>query len=307
MSGKPYKSYLGQLQLLKDRGLVVQDDAQALHVLEHHNYYRLSAYRFPFQDSTDQFRPGTTFEQLWELYRFDRILRQLVSEACEVIEVSVRARWAHVLGEKHGAQAYEKLSVFCDLSAPEKKKQMTAKNLLDNLAALDRELTRSKEVFVTHFRFEKQVLRPPIWVISEAISFGLLSRFYDGISRESDKKKISRTYDLSVDGLRSVLQQAVYLRNLCAHHSRLWNRKLTVKVSLPTSQPPGIISSLNPSEKKRIYNSLILLGHMVDVIVPASDWKVRLRAHLETLNGPSHAEMGFPVDWRDRNFWKVSI
>lgn len=307
MSVKPFKTYAEQLQILKDRGLVVADDAKVLHLLEHHNYYRLSAYRFPFQDTHDQYRAGTTFEQLWGLYDFDRILRQLVSEACKAVEVSVRARWAHVLGEKYGAQAYEQLSVFCDLTATEKKKQASAKYLLDNLASLDRELSRSKEVFVTHFRFEKQILRPPIWVISEAMSFGLLSRFYDGIARDSDRKKISRTYDLSVDGLRSVLQQAVYLRNLCAHHSRLWNRNLTVKVSLPTSQPAGIISSLNPPEKKRLYNSLILLGHMASVVAPESEWKQRLRAHLDTLNGPSHTEMGFPTDWRARDFWKDSI
>lgn len=307
MSLKPFKTYAEQLQILKDRGLVVVDDAKVLHVLEHHNYYRLSAYRFPFQDTLDQFRAGTTFEQLWDLYCFDRILRQLVSEACKGVEVSVRARWAHVLGEKYGAQAYEQLPVFCDLTAKEKKKQAAAKYLLDNLASLDHELSRSKEVFVTYFRFEKQVLRPPIWVISEAMSFGLLSRFYDGIARDSDKKRIARTYDLSVDGLRSVLQQAVYLRNLCAHHSRLWNRKLTVKVSLPTSQPPAIISSLNPPETKRLYNSLVLLGHMESTISPGTDWKHRLRAHLETLNDPSHIEMGFPTDWRDRDFWKNSI
>ena len=307
MSGKPYKTYSEQVQILKDRGLVFQDEAKALHILEHRNYYRLSAYRFPFQNSHDQFRAGTTFEELWDLYCFDRVLCQIVNEACEAVEISVRARWAHILGKKYGAQAYEQLTVFCDLTATEKKKQATSKYLLDNLASLDRELARSKEVFVTHFRFEKQVLRPPIWVISEAMSFGLLSRFYDGIVRDSDKKKISRTYDLSVDGLRSVLQQAVYLRNLCAHHSRLWNRKLTVNVSLPTSQPADIITSLNPPEKKRLYNSLIILGHMVEVIVPNSDWKHRLRIHLGTLNLPNHDEMGFPSDWRNRDFWKNSI
>lgn len=72
---KPFKTYAEQLQILKDRGLEVGDGAKALHILEHHNYYRLSAYRFPFQDSFDQFRAGTTFEQLWELYCFDRIRR----------------------------------------------------------------------------------------------------------------------------------------------------------------------------------------------------------------------------------------
>jgi len=304
MTEKPFKTYVEQLQLLKDRGLQVDDESKALHILEHHNYYRLSAYRFPFESTRDQFRDGTRFEHLWGLYCFDRKLRQLVAEASKKVEISVRARWAHVLGERHGPQAYEKLDVFCDLTANQKKRDKAARFHMDNLSSLDRELTRSKEEFITHYRFEKQILRPPTWVVSEAMTFGLLSRFYDGIARDSDKKAIARTYGLSVDSLRSILQRTVYLRNLCAHHSRLWNRKLTVNMALPNSQPRAIISSLHPAEPKRLYNSLVLLGHMVEVIAPGFDWSKRLRCHLDTLNGPSHSAMGFPEDWRQRSCWK---
>lgn len=302
MSSKPFKTHEEQLLILKDRGLIISDEATVRHILKHHNYYRLSAYRFPLQDSPDIFNEGTTFEELWGLYCFDRILRGLVSEACKMLEVSVRAHWAYVLGERYGPQAYECLEVFCDLAAV-KKRETSARNLIDNLASLDKELSRSKEVFVTHHRFDKKVLRPPIWAISEVMSFGLLSRFYDGIIKASDKKAIAQSYNLSDDGLRSILQHAVYLRNLCAHHSRLWNRKLTVNVSLPRKQPSEIISSFNFQEEKRIYNSLILLGYIVCVIAPESDWKKRLILHMNTLDSSLHREMGFPSDWRNRDFW----
>lgn len=303
MTDKQFKTYTQQLEVLKGRGLEVEDEAKALHILEHHNYYRISAYRFPFEAAKDQFKADSTFNQLWELYCFDRVLRQLITEACKKVEISVRARWAHVLSERHGPQAYEELDVFCDLSANEKKRQKAAKFHLENLLSLDRELSRSKEVFVTHYRYEKKVLRPPIWVVSESMTFGLLSRFYDGIARDSDKKAIAKTYNLSVDGLRSILQRTVYVRNLCAHHSRLWNRKLTVNMSLPNSQPRDIISSLNPAEPKHLYNSIILLGHMTSIIEPDWNWKPRIRQHLEELNPNLHADMGFPTDWRLRKFW----
>ena len=290
---KPFKSYEEQLQVLNERGLLIENKAEALHTLEHHNYYRISAYRFPFQDAPDHFKKGTTFAQLWELYCFDRALRQLTNEACKALEISVRARWAHVLGGKYGAHAYENPSVFRSGSFYQ-----------NNLSRLDEELNRSQEAFISHYRTQHNLQRPPIWAACEVMSFGLLSRFYDCILRMRDKKEIASTYQLSVSGFRSLLQQSVYLRNLSAHHSRLWNRRLTVNLSLPTKQPAGIISSLNLTDVKRIYNSLILLGHIHSLIAPKSDWKQRLQSHLETLNGPSHSDMGFPNDWRERDFWK---
>ena len=82
-SDKPPKTYLEQLKILKGRGLKVLDEVRVLHLLEHHNYYRLSAYRFPLtlDGNPDQFKPGVTFDDLWTLYHFDRTLRQFVSEA----------------------------------------------------------------------------------------------------------------------------------------------------------------------------------------------------------------------------------
>ena len=90
---KPPKSYAEQLQILKNRGLVVADDAFAEHCLKHHNYYRLSAYRFPLTepDNPDRFLPGTTFDNFWGLYCFDRQLRLLVMEGVKRLEISVRA------------------------------------------------------------------------------------------------------------------------------------------------------------------------------------------------------------------------
>jgi len=90
-ANKPPRTYDEQLQILKPRGLHVTDEAEALHILEHHNYYRLSSYRFPLvtHDNPDCFLPGATFDALWALYCFDWGLRQLVNEACKRIEISV--------------------------------------------------------------------------------------------------------------------------------------------------------------------------------------------------------------------------
>lgn len=295
MSVKPFCSYGDQIALLESRGLDIPDHTAAQHLLQHHNYYRLSAYRFPFESAKDQFASGATLDDLWQLYRFDRGLRLLVGEACKSLEISVRARWAYVLGEHHGAMAYENPAVFRNVQRHTQQ-----------LVSLDREISRSHEVFISHHRNTYQMLRPPIWAACEVMSFGLLSRFYENMKQTSLQKKISQSYQLSAPGLTSLLLHATYLRNLCAHHSRLWNRSLTITVALPTRQPASLLSSLNtdPSAERLVYNSLVLLGHIMNTVSVAPDWTQRLKAHLQTLNRPDHSEMGFPNGWEELPFWK---
>lgn len=294
-ANKPPRTYPEQLQILKSRGLGVTDEAEALHILEHHNYYRLSAYRFPLteQGNPDRFLPDVTFDTLWGLYCFDRELRHLVSEACKRVEISVRARWAYVLGHAYGPLAYEDPAHF-------KNSRLHALHL----GNLDSELDRSDEVFVSHYRNKYGMNRPPIWAACEVMSFGLLSRFYSNIRRDRDKKRISQTYQLSIDVLKSLLEHAVYLRNLCAHHSRLWNRRFTVTVALPDSRPSWLIPNFNPQKDRRIYNSLVLLVHMLLIIEPKTRWPQRLVHHLLTLDPKLVPHMGFPENWQTRSLWQ---
>lgn len=149
--------------------------------------------------------------------------------------------------------------------------------------------------------------RPPIWAACEVMSFGLLSRFYENIKRDHDRKRIASTYGLSPDNLKSLLEHCVYIRNLCAHHARLWNRRFTVTVQLPQSSPAAVIPNLNPAEDRRLYNTLVLLLHMVDVIEPAAHWPARLSQHLLKLNSGLLPQMGFPMDWKDRPLWKQLV
>jgi len=291
---KPPRTYDEQLRILESRGLVVANRAFALHCLEHCNYYRISAYRFELTlaGNPDQFLPGTTFEQLWGLYCFDRQLRVLVNEAVKRLEISVRSHWAYVLGHAHGAQAYEDPAVFRD-----PRRHTSA------LGKLDEEIGRSHEVFVSHFRQQYGMNRPPIWAACEVMSFGLMGRFYENIKRDRDRKAISRIYGLSPENLKSLLEHAAYVRNLCAHHARLWNRRFTITVGLPQNHPVDLVDSVNPAEDRRIYNTLVLLAHVVDIVEPQNHWAHRLLALLRTQQMPVTQHMGFPADWATRPIW----
>ncbi len=299
---KPATDYSGQVAILAGRGLVIADSAFAEHCLAHHNYYRLSAYRFPLTtvDNSDQFLPGTTFEQLWALYDFDRRLRHLVLEACKRVEISVRSRWAYEVGHKHGAQAYENPSLFSDAVTHTKA-----------LTKLDQEMERSTEDFIAHFRTTYGTKRPPIWAACEVMSFGQTSVLYKILADPSLRQIIADTYYLDEKALGSFLHHLNVVRNTCAHHARLWNRHFKISLQPPISKPAHLIPSLdpvpigvpNPKAPNEIYNTLVMLAHMMDIIQPTIHWRHRLRAHVEAQIFPVASHMGFPADWLIRPIW----
>lgn len=289
------KTYAEQVAILIGRGLLVPDGDFAEHCLRHHNYYRLSAYRFAFTDlgNPDQFIAGTTFDDLWGLYCFDRRLRLLVMEGVKRLEISVRTNVAYTLAHSYGVFAYEDPAYFHNRFRHTK-----------GLATLDDELGRSKEIFVKHYQKEYNLQRPPIWAACEVMSFGLLSRFYENIKADRVRKTIAAEYELTPPTMKSLLRHAVYVRNLCAHHSRLWNRRFTITLALPQHRPATLLSSLHAVEDRRIYNTLTMLAHVVNIVEPENHWSHQLRALLHAQTYPVTQHMGFPADWESRAIWK---
>ena len=222
---KPHLPYEDQVDLLIRRGLGCPDKASALFWLKRIGYYRLSAYFIPFKDAaTGNFRPGTTFEQIIDLYRFDADLRRLVREALDRIEISVRAVITYEIGKDLGVFGYADAANFA-----------ATFNHADFMRILRREEGRSTEVFIGHYR-TKYTSEPelPVWMATELISFGALSKMYEHL-RTSLRKKIAREFNQPQPVFVSWVHALTAIRNVCAHHSRLWNRELAVKPELPVA------------------------------------------------------------------------
>ena len=221
-------TYKEQLELLKSRGLTIDKEADALSCLANYNYYRLSIYWRAFTEpqNHDRFQKGTTFGQILSLYNFDQELRKLVNEACKRLEISARSRWAYELAQEYGPQAYEDPTVFNHVP---RHTQL--------LAGFDAHFEASKEDFVLHYK-DKPCHRPEIWVAVELFDFGRLRYFYNATKRAQTRIRIANHYELPEPTFASLLTCGNYLRNICAHHSRLWNRKLTYKLKLPKKLPP---------------------------------------------------------------------
>ncbi|GIW83359.1 MAG: ABC transporter permease [Gemmatales bacterium] len=293
---KPWLSHADQVQRLQQRGLVVADTAAAQQFLRHVGYYRLSGYCLAFESARHCFIPGTTFEQIAAAYQFDLILRDLVTEALEVIELDLRSGIAHHFGRRHGPFGHTDEANFFDK--------------FDHSRWLERlrdEAGRSSELFVEHFKNNYSDFPDlPIWIATEIMSFGGLSTFFKWMTR-NDQQAIAGQYNLQSRILQSWMHHLVYIRNLCAHHSRLWDRVWAIKPTLPRGknwQPPAVRSN------RHLLATLLLLRYCLKRIPTvarfAHNWKSRVEARLAQPPHVANADsrMGLTSNWQTNPIWR---
>jgi abortive infection bacteriophage resistance protein len=300
---KPATTYQEQIEILKTRGLVIPDEKFACHVLTHCNYYRLSAYRFPFTvpGCPDLFREGASFSDIWKLYEFDRNLRQLILEACKRIEISARSRWAYEIAHQLGPLAYTERKNYKSLRVHE-----------ETLLKIKEDMDRSREVFIAHHRHKLKMEWPPAWVISEVVSFGHISTLIGQHVSPAFRQSIADTYGLDESTFCSLIHHLTIIRNTAAHHSRLWNRRFALTMKLPEKKPVGLYSNFNVTfsstgnrNERSIYNSLVMIVYMMNVIEPKSSWPQRLISLVDSLDQTLVSDMEFPTDWKTRPIWSA--
>lgn len=293
---KPATTYAEQVDLLRQRGMEIEDEANAVLYLQHINYYRLGAYWLPFEMDHDRhaFRPGTRFSDVLNLYIFDRELRLLILDAIERIEVSVRSQWAYQLAHRHNPHAH------LDLAIAQKRYHWQS-----NLDKLTKEVERSDETFIQHLTQTYQEALPPVWAVCEVMSLGLLSRWYGNLKPMATRRAIASTHDIDQGVMESWLHHLTYIRNTCAHHSRLWNREFTITPERPRTKPTRLAHEFVPGSRK-LYNTLLIIVHMMDVIAPNHHWRQRLKALIEHHHVGVHP-MDFPTDWTQRTIWQEGV
>jgi abortive infection bacteriophage resistance protein len=298
---KPPLSVADQIDLLVQRGMEIPDRDQATHYLSHINYYRLRAYWLPYEvtgrNGDHLFHAHTKFSDVIAIYQFDRALRLLLLDAIERIEISLRCRWANYLSLNYGAFAHHNNSLF--------HRQDTWKRCCDEL---NKELQRSHETFAKHYQERyKHLETPPIWVSCELMSIGHLSRWIQNLRKPHDRQAIADTYDgLDEKVLVSFLHHLTIVRNHCAHHGRIWNRRLTVKMRLPSKKPAELASVFNRNEDAhgRLYNTLAMLAYLLRGISPESHWRNNLIELFGSCEQASTAVMGFPEGWKALPLWE---
>jgi abortive infection bacteriophage resistance protein len=297
---KPALSIADQIALLERRGMAVPDRARAAHYLKHISYYRLRAYWLPFEVSATvegdhRFQAGVSFDDALALYVFDRQLRLLVMDAVERVEVALRASWAHHLAIQYGSHGY------CD-AAIYGRNDHYAKAL----TSLIEEIDRSRDTFIEHYKrkYDDPEL-PPVWMAAEVMSLGQLSKWLGNLKLRADRQAIAKPYGLDETVLVSLVHHLTYVRNICAHHGRLWNKQFTVTMTVPNS-PGALKLAMNPAARRKLYNTLAILGYLLGIIAPGSEWRKHLVELLATCPLADPAAMGFPAAWGTMPAWRVA-
>ena len=297
---KEHQSQEKLIQILSERGVEINDRASALEWLKKVGYYRLSGFGLQFRNQDengkliDTYRKGTRFEHLTDLYQFDRSLRLLVLDAIEQIEIAFRERLNDTMATRYGPHWFMEPNRFS-----KKTKKNSEQPLFDHHEFLTKtyeEARRNKEsLSIKHYysTYGDPPI-PPCWMLADVLSMGNWSKAYGMLAEASDQKPVAKYFRASTPELTSWIHALTNLRNACAHHSRLWDRRFI----------------FCPSKKKNLKHVLrsndLLFAQVATVlyclwsIEPESQWLEHLRKLIEKHPSVSLEPMGFPLDWKEK-------
>lgn len=292
-----------QLERLKSRGLLVADEGVAKQRLENIGYYRFSGYSYPFLVPPDRliFKPGTRMEQVERVYEFDRELRILVSDAIERIEVSLRSRivrntcliwgshWFLDAQHFHPRFNHRKFIEQVEREVGIRYDQASGQRILPASHA---------EAFIEHFykKYGDPYL-PPFWMTTQVLTMGALSRLFEGIGDPAMKLSIATPFNVPAKVMSSWLHALANLRNICAHHGRLWNRVFSI-TPLVTARHVGVIRTPN-----RFEGHAVVLVDVLDIANPGHTWRKDFKTLLGQFPEIDTSAMGFGPRWETSPFW----
>lgn len=295
---KPFLTFDEQADLLARRGLVFDRDVLIPH-LKDVGYYRLSGYWYPFKQEDDTFIPDTKFETVWNNYTFDRQFRLIVLDAIERVEIFMRTQLAYHLASSHGAFGYREKANLPSLQGGEYHK------LINRLAT---SYDRSKEQFVEHFRDKYGDVHdmPPYWMLVNVIDFGTMLTLYKS-APQTIKKTISAELGVPEPILESWLMTLNTVRNACAHHARLWNKRLGVRPKIPRKRKYPEWHEPYEISGDKMFGVLTILSYLLERIAPETRWRNRLFELLASRSQEEMSAMGFAAGWRMCPIWNKHV
>ena len=290
-----------QIELLQARGMIISNESKAKMYLKNISYYRLSAYWYTLLETpkTDHlFISGTHFETVLDTYIFDRKLRLLIFDEIERIEIALRTTIIYNYCLVYGNNWYEDKNLFRGKDTYFYRLQQI---LLD-------EMSKTSEVFIKHYRKKyTKPANPPAWMTLELASFGQLSMLYKNLKSCEPRKNVAKHFGLDEIVLESWLDSLSYVRNTCAHHMRLWNRKLPRTPILPKNAKNPWLKQTPPIDRhNRIYISLSMISYLLSGISPGNSFAKKIIELLNKYPKLPRYYMGFTDDWMNEELWKIN-
>lgn len=325
MYTKRHLQYHEQLELLKARGLAIDDEQFCLAALRAIGYFRLSGYVYPlrkpkleaerttrFNYRYDEMKPGHTLDEAVRLAYFDRQLRLTILHGVDIIETALKALIAQLAGEVNlFIHVREDLLDEKACNAPVTIRGETYTQFEVWTQRYELLVGQAKhEDFMQH-HFIQYGGDLPIWVAVEILDFGAVSLLFKLLPKRV-KSKISQEVGVSNGQILDVWLKVIgYARNVCAHFSRMWNRTLTYKIGKPNPNTVGPcihhLGEIDGDHLSKVYALLAVIAYMISFIEPDSRWRIHVREQVKKMPrivGISpELSMGFPADWQTMDLW----
>jgi abortive infection bacteriophage resistance protein len=285
---KSHLSYEKQIELLQNRNLTIVNRDFAIKKLQHLNYYRLSSYYYPFYETKDWFKTDTTFENILQLYYFDKDLRHLIFFAIEKIEIYIRTQISFTISKHNEVFGYTDKNIF--------HSETFHSSILETITS---ETNRSKEIFVKEFfnTYDEEYL--PVWSMVEIISFNTLSKIFANL-KESYRQEIVKDIDVKPFVFQRWLHTLTYIRNICAHHSRLWNKILAIEPMVPKNQ-----KLFKTIDNNKVFFVLTMIEYiLIKIDSEEFSFKYELKQLLKRYPSIDKKAMGFVENWEELEIWR---
>lgn len=305
MASKIFKNLDEQISILRDKGLVIKDEYKAKEILLRENYFFLSGYRHFFMDKEKSkiFLSGTTFEELYAVFTFDRHLRNIMFKNILIIENNMKSIISYQLSKKYGFKDKDYLNPKNFTSDPLKIRQVS-----DVIDKMKRQIRINGKKHTATLHYISNYGYVPMWILVKVLSFGMISELF-AILKGEDKRAIAEFYDTDSESLSIYLSLIACFRNLCAHEDILYDYR--TNRSIPNSDihyKMGI--QKENDEYKYGKNDLFALVIMMKVMLDKDEFKMlinEIEYEINVLDGivnviPLNSilnNIGFPDNWKE--------
>ena len=314
---KPPTTIDQQIAILKQRKLVIDDNVRAAKYLNSIGYYRLTGYMYHLQEGKEHFFNGkVTFNDIIDTYNFDKKLRYLIGSYIERIEVAMRSLLTNTFSLTQGFYWYADSQHYTRIEIPEhiKKESAEGKPLPRKYndtheyiyKSIKENFNNSSERFIANFKrvYTSEPI-PPSNMAMEIISMGKISKLYEALKNSPEKKQVADTFNLPHTILSSWLIYLTNIRNICAHHSRLWNRKTTAdRFAIPQKKSLSFNGKQEDDFNTSMYGTVSVMLRLLNAINPENSFEAKLKGLLNEYPKINPSDMGFPVGWENKPAWK---
>lgn len=219
MSKKVFATVDEQINILKDRGLIIIDEEKFREKLIRESYFFIAGYRHPFLARKDEYKKGATEVELCALFNFDRRFRNIMFKNLLIVENNLKSIFSYELSKRYGIKEAEYLNINNYKNDPKDYAQVN-----DVLSKVKRQIRINgpKHTATAHYLTNYNYI--PLWILIKVLSFGIVAELFD-ILKIEDKKNICKYYNVSVDNFTNYLPILANYRNLCAHEDIVYENK----------------------------------------------------------------------------------